>query len=262
MTGTFPAFDGKHTEPALIDPEHEVVASDVSPDDVPPAAVVCYQPELFAYARSEYGERELFADHYLFDCVVCEGVVGDRGEIAVVGNFGVGAPVTAMVVETLGAAGVETFLSAGYAGCLQRDVRLSDIVVPDTAIRDEGTSHHYLAPDEFIDPTPSVAADARAAAVASDRAVHEGPTWTIDAAYRETVPEIDHYAERGVLTVEMEAAAVFAVARHRGYEAAALLVVSDYLGTDEWDPNFDATEPHLRELFEIGADALRRHLAE
>lgn len=255
MSYSFPAFDGKHEEQPLVGPDHEIEASGLSPADFPDVVVVCYQPELFEYVRENHAERELFADHYMIDLVVLEDE-----RIGVVGDFGIGAPATAMVVEALGAGGVEAFLSTGYAGCLQTDVQTSDVIVTNEAIRDEGTSHHYLEPAERVEPTPELAADARAAAVDADRTAHEGPTWTIDAAYRETRPEIEQYAEDGVLTVEMEAAAVFAVARHHGYEAAALLIVSDYLGTEEWEPKFDETTPHLEELFEISLDAARRYL--
>ncbi|MEZ3117054.1 nucleoside phosphorylase [Halobaculum sp. MBLA0147] len=289
MPYEYPAFDGKHEAPALISADHEVEAAAVTPAETPDAVVLCYQPTLFEHAVETHETRELFADHYLFDCHVLADVsvdgaaapdgdadtdaapehdadAGDTpdddatGSVGVVGNFGIGAPVTAMIVETLGAAGVEAFLSVGYAGCLQTDVSMADVIIPDRAIRDEGTSHHYLAPGELVKPTPSLAADARATTADSTRTVHEGTTWTVDAAYRETVPEVDHYAERGVLTVEMEAAAVFAVARHHRYEAAALLVVSDYLGTEEWEPRFDQTADHLRELFEIARETLVTYL--
>jgi purine-nucleoside phosphorylase len=69
-----------------------------------------------------------------------------------------------------------------------------------------------------------------------------GTTWTIDAPYRETAEELRHYRDEGVLTVEMEAAAVFAVAQHRGVQAAAGFVLSDTLTDTDWTPDFGSPE--------------------
>jgi uridine phosphorylase len=69
-----------------------------------------------------------------------------------------------------------------------------------------------------------------------------GATWTIDAPFRETTEELRHYREDGVLTVEMEAAALFAVAQHRRFDAAAAFVLSDTLSDAEWIPDFGAPE--------------------
>jgi uridine phosphorylase len=76
----------------------------------------------------------------------------------------------------------------------------------------------------------------------SGHAYKRGATWTIDAPYRETAEELRHYREEGVLTVEMEAAAVFAVARHRGLQAAAAFVLSDTLTDTDWTPDFGSPE--------------------
>jgi purine-nucleoside phosphorylase len=84
-------------------------------------------------------------------------------------------------------------------------------------------------------------------------AFQRGPTWTIDTRYRETVDEVRHYRREGVLTVEMEAAALFAVAVVRGVEAASVFVLSDLLGETEWTPEFGAEL--LDSQLELVADA-------
>ena len=70
-----------------------------------------------------------------------------------------------------------------------------------------------------------------------------GTSWTIDAPYRETIAEVQHYQAAGVLAVEMEAAALFAVAAYRGVEMGALLTISDTLGDLTWDPHFAPIPP-------------------
>ncbi len=71
---------------------------------------------------------------------------------------------------------------------------------------------------------------------------HRGPTWTTDAPYRETVEEITRYRGEGILTVEMEAAALFTVARLSGLAAAAAFCVSDVLHGERWEPHFAAAD--------------------
>jgi uridine phosphorylase len=85
-----------------------------------------------------------------------------------------------------------------------------------------------------------------------------GPTWTIDAPYRETVEEIRHYQAEGVLTVEMEAAALFAVGQCRAIEVAAAFVISGSLGELVWDPEFraPATRDALIELYRVAVQTL------
>jgi purine-nucleoside phosphorylase len=69
----------------------------------------------------------------------------------------------------------------------------------------------------------------------------EGTTWTIDAPYRETTKEINKYKKEGIATVEMEAAALFAVTRYRKLKSAAIFSISDVLG-EKWEPKFNTKE--------------------
>ncbi|SDM56711.1 Phosphorylase superfamily protein [Halogranum gelatinilyticum] len=175
------------------------------------------------------------------------------GRVAVAEGFGIGAPMTATVMERLVAQGTRRFVIVGESGSLQPDVRVGATVVADAAIRDEGTSYHYLPDDAEARATPAVR-DRLTDAVESDgRTAHVGPTWTTDALYRETALEIEHYRDAGVLTVDMEAAAVFAVAQARDIEAGALFTVSDHLTPDGWEPHFADTDDQLADLFDLVA---------
>ena len=121
------------------------------------------------------------------------------------------------------------------------------------AMIDQETDRHYTYA-QMNDRAARLAEALRWA----DRDYAAGATWTIDAIYRETREEVEQYRDDGVLTVDMEAAAVFAVAQHRGCEAAALFTVSDYLDPDGWDPHFEETDDHLAEAFDIALDGLTR----
>ncbi len=83
-----------------------------------------------------------------------------------------------------------------------------------------------------------------------------GTSWTIDAPYRETYAEIRQYTKENVLTVEMEAAAIFAVAHYLSVDAGLLFTISDYLNEDDWEVNFHLTEEYMRNLFLIAKETI------
>ena len=162
----------------------------------------------------------------------------DANAVGIVGRFGIGAPAAANRMEDLSAAGVRRFIAIGLAGALQPEMGIGDLVVCTEAVRDDGVSHHYLPGAARALPSPGLTDQLAGELARSERPLHRGPTWTIDAPYRETVEEIRHYRDLGVLTVEMEAAALAAVAEVRGVDFAAAFTVSDSLAGDSWSPHF------------------------
>lgn len=116
----------------------------------------------------------------------------------------------------------------------------------ETAVRDEGTSHHYLPSEPTVAASPQVTASVAQAIAQANLPCHKGATWSTDAPYRETAAAVAHYQQQGVQTVEMEVAALFAVAQYCQTEAAALLAVSDSLAGGVWQ---QATSPHLPEQY-------------
>ena len=173
-------------------------------------------------------------------------------------KLGIGAPVVSTVLEELIALGVSRFISIGTAGALQKDARVGQIIVCDSAVRDEGVSHHYLAPSKLVYPSRELTECLVQNLEQQGLPLQVGPTWTIDTPYRETVDEARHYQQEGVLTVEMEASAFFAVAEHRGVEVASAFVVSDLLGELIWEPQFKSGEASLalQQLYEVAKSTL------
>ena len=127
-----------------------------------------------------------------------------------------------MVLEILIELGVKRFINVGIAGGLQKSSHIGDVIVCTSAIRDEGVSYHYLE-DPSVPALPSEnLTTAFMRTLARDGIPYtQGATWTTDAFFRETVGEIQHYQEEGVVTVEMEAAALFAISTLRGVEMAS-----------------------------------------
>ena len=116
-------------------------------------------------------------------------------------------------------------ISIGTAGGLHPQHQRGQVVVVSSAVRDEGTSHHYLAPDEAADPDPTLTAQYANALDAAGIANLSGPTLTTDAPHRTTAEEVRHHRAAGVLTVEMEASALFALGRVRGMPVASAVVI-------------------------------------
>ena len=146
---------------------------------------------------------------------------------------------TAVLLEDLVAFGVQQFIIVGLAGGLQETAQVGDLIVADKAIRDEGTSRHYLPPAKLATPSVALTQQLCRALDAEDVPYTLGTTWTTDAPYRETHRQVKQYQREGVLTVEMEAAALFAVARHLSVPAAAAFIISDSMRNGRWQIDFD-----------------------
>lgn len=147
---------------------------------------------------------------------------------AVVSNFSLGAPLIAALAEILRALGAENFVLLGVAGALNPDLRIGDTVLCSGAICDEGTSPNYTA-QEFAPADESLIKKLSALEHKT-----KGTTWTTDALFRETEDEVAFYQKQDVKTVEMEAAAVFALAQHHNLKAAAVFIISDLLFKESW----------------------------
>jgi uridine phosphorylase len=150
----------------------------------------------------------------------------------------VGAPYAAMVAETLIAWGVRTILFIGWCGAVSPVLGIGDLVVPTSAVIDEGTSPHYVAGISAAGPSEPLMRQVAEACAAEGVCARLGTVWTTDAVFRETCDKVARYQRDGVLAVEMECSALFTVGGFRGIEVAALLVVSDDLSSLTWRPGF------------------------
>jgi uridine phosphorylase len=151
----------------------------------------------------------------------------------------VGAPYAAMIVETLNVWGVEQILFVGWCGAVSARIQSGDIIVPDSAMVDEGTSGHYCDPSCRVAlPARPLVHQVRLALEHHGASFHDGCVWTTDAIFRETVEKVKYYQTKGALAVEMELSAIFTVCGFREMEAAGLLVVSDELSDYTWRPGF------------------------
>jgi uridine phosphorylase len=229
---SFPKMAGKHRLESLVLPDQVFEPLRKRIGKLPTKAILVYSTGL---ERKLESRLELVAHRALNRFLVhSESTYVDRGRRLLVTRLPVGAPVTAMTVEELGSLGVKQFLILGIAGGLGPDLSLGDLVLCTKAVRDEGTSHHYLPNSMYAYPDRTLTRSLHKTIEQLGISYAMGPTWTIDAPYRETREEVRAYREAGVITVEMEASALFAAAKKRGIRAAAIFAVSDMLADEGW----------------------------
>jgi uridine phosphorylase len=147
----------------------------------------------------------------------------------------VGAAGSAAFLEELIALGFSKFIVCGGAGVLRKEIAVGHLIIPVSAIRDEGVSYHYLAPAREIDCNPEVVAKIEEEFHQHMIDYIKAKTWTTDSYYRETENKIALRKSEGCVTVEMEAAAFFAVARFRNVKLGQILYGGDDLSGVNWD---------------------------
>lgn len=161
-----------------------------------------------------------------------------QGRDLAVARLPIGGAAAASALELMIAAGVKTAFLVGSAGSLQPHLPVGSLVIPTSALRHEGTSHHYLPVEEPSTASPDLVDALVSASLRRGKTTPSlGPLWTTDAPYRECAGTVARHRESGVLAVEMEAAALFAVALHRNTRIALVAAVSDELW-DRWKPGF------------------------
>ncbi|MEA2438414.1 MAG: uridine phosphorylase [Thermoleophilaceae bacterium] len=244
-------FDPSPT--AVIEPSEHI-----DPIEIPSHAVLCFFQDVIAKMVEEFDGKEI--DEVKSEIgLVPVYQIEYRGTPLAVVHPGVGAPLAVAFAEELIARGVRAFVACGGAGVLVPDVALGHVVVPTAAIRDEGTSYHYLPASRTVEPTPDAVAAILETLTTGDIAHVTGTTWTTDALYRETREKMARRVAEGCLTVEMEAAAFFALARFRGVSFGQVLYAGDDLSGDAWDQRGWDDDTTSRELlFHVAAESVLR----
>ena len=257
---TVPVDPGKYGRPSIVNPEalaqHGLESGAYAEVPPPVAAIVCYHRGLAQRLLATRPHRTVpgfFGDTHLLD--------ETDGRVALVSDFGIGAPVAAVMLEDLVALGCRRVVSMGTTGGMDASLEVGDLVVCTGAVRDEGTSHHYLPSGEPAVADPALTARLEDELRARGEAFRSARAWTTDAPYRETKDEVERHVADGVPVVEMEAAALFAVGTVREAQVGSLLVVSDVLSTLDgtWVPEFhgDVVGDRLELAFEVALAALR-----
>jgi len=179
-----------------------------------------------------------------------------HGRHVTVAHPGVGAPFAAAMFEGLIALGCRKFVACGSAGVLTSELKRGAIVIPSSAVRDEGTSYHYCPPSRTVDVDQRVVSKLESVLQRHNINYQVGKTWTTDALFRETRSKVDERKSEGCITVEMECSAFLAVAKFRGVTFGQYLSAGDDVSGDEWDPRVcDDGLPVRERVFWLSVEA-------
>jgi uridine phosphorylase len=219
----------------------------------PESIIISYDDRMMDYVEKNY------------DIEKCRAFCGDfwflkdtNNKVAIYGNWGIGAALIATRIEEFIQFGIKNFISIGEAGGIPKELNIGDIVVCNKALRDDGVSPHYLKPAKFVSASKELTEKIILAAKKRNIPFKIGPTWTLDTIYRQTKAEIKQFQKENILTIDMETAAIFAIAQYRKVKAGAILTVSDSFKNLKWDPKFHETTESLQKIFEIAKETLSK----
>jgi uridine phosphorylase len=223
---------------AIINPVREAWEEPVSPRTILTFTLPDYH--LFCRLAEAAGPPR-----HIWNCALQTGTWGGRPLTIVAPALG--APYAAVVLEKLIALGAEMALAFGWCGSLQTRTPIGAVILPEAAVSGDGASKYYFPDETSHQPHPALRSHLQQSLERANLSFERGQVWTTDAFYRETTELVTHHQAQGVLGVEMEMAALFAVGRFRRVPVAGLLVVSDELASLSWRPSYRDEE--LKERF-------------
>ncbi len=229
-----------------------------APQPVPEKAVLCFFQEVI---------RELVDGGRLVKIGEMVSEMGPNplyrmelnGQDMLVFHPGVGAALAGGFLDEVIAAGGRQFIACGGCGVLQKEIVAGHPVILNAAVRDEGTSYHYLPPGREVSasPRPTAALEETLKGRGLDYLI--GKSWTTDGLYRETAGRRRKRVSEGCLVVEMEAAAFFAVAQFRGVEFGQIVYGGDLVVPEGWDTRDWLNRKDSRQLlFWLAVEALSK----
>jgi uridine phosphorylase len=230
-----------------------------------PGKIIKAIPEMPEHTVLVFYEQVIksFVEQGLFDVIrVLRGETGDfpvygfehAGKRIAVINPGLGAPSAGGILEEVIALGAKKVIACGSAGVLKKELPRGKVIVVESALRDEGTSYHYLPPSEYVETDREVLNKITEALSGMSIDYTVARTWTTDGIFRETPSIVKRRLSQGCLVVEMEASALIAVSRFRGIEFGQLLSCGDDVSGVEWDRRLDGSVMnHKEKLFYLAA---------
>jgi uridine phosphorylase len=237
----FPILEFDDKRNAIIEPNKIIQKI-----DMPEHVVLCFfhdvierlkgegKLELITSLRSEMGLNPIYKMQY-----------EDR-EVALF-HPGIGAPLAAASMEEVIALGGKKFIACGGAGVLDKTIAVGNIIIPVSAVRDEGASYHYLPPGREVKVNLKAVSSVEKVLQKHKCKYILAKTWTTDEFYRETVNKVNLRKAEGCLTVEMECSAFCSVAEFRGVIFGQILYGGDDVSCEEWDSRCWKDRAEVRE---------------
>ncbi len=222
----------------VLDPDGDIVRWLVRTQGIErDAEWACYHTDLYVFARE--GTRF--------------GVIG----------CAVGAAFAVLVAEELFASGCELLISMTSAGQITRIGDPPYFVLIEKALRDEGTSYHYLPPTDFSHIAPELLSVLSDVFLPASVTVYGGAAWTTDAPFRETETAIAHCRDLGIMAVEMEAAALYAFAEAKQKAVVCFAHVTNQMAQaeDDFEKGADGGSQDALQVVTLAARAWRSNQA-
>jgi len=227
-----PILDNKHHASPSVFAPHALLRESrrqkgLEALDVPPVCLLDPDGDIVRQLR-QAGRANAFAPWACYHTELDTFTLAGQ-EVGIVGRA-VGAPFAVLVAEELFASGCRLLVSLTSAGQVAPAGVPPYFVVIDRALRDEGTSYHYAPPSEFAEADPHLVARGADALVGRGPRAVVGASWTTDAPFRETAEAIEAARRKGILAVEMEAAALYTFARVSAARLLCLAHVTNTMG--------------------------------
>jgi len=237
----FPILEFDSCRRAYIEPSNLI-----KPIDIPKCCVISFFRDIIEMKNNIGQLKHVVNIHSeTMDIPVYETMYNGK-RVALVLGF-LGSAGSAGLLEELIAFGCRKFIVCGGAGVLQKDIAVGHLIIPTSAVRDEGVSYHYIEPSREIECNQAIVEVIEREFKKDGIKYLKAKTWTTDAFYRETKEKVSLRISEGCVTVEMEAAAFFAVAKYRNVALGQILYGGDDLSGDEWDERKWTTRKDIRE---------------
>jgi uridine phosphorylase len=252
MRQLYPILEFDPNSETALDP-HKVF----SPlPDMPERVVLCFFQEVLQllhhhkkthiihHLGSEIGDNPIY-------------VLEHNGQKVALMHPGVGGSLAGGFLEELIACGGRKFMACGGAGVIVDTIDMGAVIIPSSAVRDEGTSYHYLPPSREVEMQPEIIKVIEQTLEKRDIPYQLGKTWTTDGLYRETREKVLLRREEGCITVEMEVASFLAIAQFRSVQFGQILYGGDDVSGELWDSRGWSREASVREkLFWLSVETV------
>ncbi|MCI5996908.1 MAG: nucleoside phosphorylase [Parvimonas sp.] len=233
---------------AIINPSVFAEKNNTKIKNCPKTMITCFSKKLIDYAVEKYNAKEI---------TKIGGANGKR-PVYLIETYGksiglfmssVGAPCCVGDYEDLFEIGVENIVVFGTCGVLENSIKENSIIIPTSAVREEGTSFHYVEPSEEIDV--NINTFEKMKEFFSKFNYTSGKVWTTDAIYRETLGKFQYMKEKGCICVDMECSAVSAVSKFRNKRVAQFFYAADNLDNENYDLRTLGCDITLDEKYKI-----------
>jgi uridine phosphorylase len=230
LQNEFPILEFDEDKNAFIRPSNSIQPI----DNIPENCILCFFSEAIEKILTE-------CPHKIISYLVSEGIKNPLYELDYSGKklaliqASVGAPMAVGQIEEISAMGCKKFIACGMCGVLQKELAVGHLIIPTVAVRDEGTSYHYVSPSREITANERIVKIIENTLLEKKIPYIKAKTWTTDAFYRETNQKVAQRKKEGCVTVEMETSAYIAVSQYNNVEFGQILCSGDSLAGDEWD---------------------------